>query len=121
MKTDDILNLDCSKEENKAKINKFLMKIKPVQKKNGNMKADIVPLETLEHVLHGIMLKYGYRAQGINTYYEAERFVFYSVNLLKKRETSIWIGVVYGKTMWEVVAKMIIKVYADCKREKQEQ
>ena len=73
------------------------------------------------------MLRYGYRTQGINTYYEEgedkeNKFVFYTVSLLKIRETTReWIGNVYGKTMWETVAKIIIKVYADLKKEKAEQ
>lgn len=128
MKTEDILNLDCTKGNNLEQINKFLWKVKPVARileKNNYTKTEQAPLELLEQALHGIMLRYGYRMQGINTYYETEekgnRFVFYSVSLLKIRDTSIWTGNVYGKTMWETVAKIIIKVYADLKKEKTEQ
>lgn len=129
MKTEDILNLDCTKGNNLEQINKFLWKVKPVARileKNHYTKAEQAPLELLEQALHGIMLRYGYRTQGINTYYETgedkeSRFVFYSVSMLKIRETSEWIGNVYGKTMWETVAKIIIKVYADLKKEKAEQ
>lgn len=126
MKTEDILNLDCTKGNNLEQINKFLWKVKPVARileKNHYTKTEQAPLELLEQALHGIMLRYGYRTQGINTYYETgedkeSRFVFYSVSMLKIRETSEWIGNVYGKTMWEIVAKIIIKVYADLKKEK---
>jgi hypothetical protein len=126
MKTEDILNLDCTKGNNLEQINKFLWKVKPVARileKNHYTKTEQAPLELLEQALHGIMLRYGYRTQGINTYYETgedkeSRFVFYSVSMLKIRETSEWIGNVYGKTMWETVAKIIIKVYADLKKEK---
>lgn len=126
MKTEDILNLDCTKGNNLEQINKFLWKVKPVARileKNHYTKTEQAPLELLEQALHGIMLRYGYRMQGINTYYETgedkeSRFVFYSVSMLKIRETSEWIGNVYGKTMWETVAKIIIKVYADLKKEK---
>ena len=126
MKTEDTLNLDCTKGNNLEQINKFLWKVKPVARileKNHYTKTEQAPLELLEQALHGIMLRYGYRTQGINTYYETgedkeSRFVFYSVSMLKIRETSEWIGNVYGKTMWETVAKIIIKVYADLKKEK---
>lgn len=129
MKTEDILNLDCTKGNNLEQINKFLWKVKPVARileKNHYTKAEQAPLELLEQALHGIMLRYGYRTQGINTYYEERgnkesRFVFYSVSLLKIRGTRDWIGNVYGKTMWETVAKIIIKIYADLKKEKAEQ
>ena len=129
MKTEDILNLDCSKGNNLEQINKFLWKVKPVARileKNHYTKTEQAPLELLEQALHGIMLRYGYRTQGINTYYETEegkeiKFVFYTVSLLKIREEGVWIGNVYGKTLWETVAKIIIKVYADLKKERAEQ
>lgn len=129
MKTEDILNLDCTKGNNLEQMNKFLWKVKPVARileKNHYTKTEQAPLELLEQALHGIMLRYGYRTQGINSYYEEKedkgnRFVFYTVSVLKTRETREWIGNVYGKTMWETVAKIIIKVYADLKKEKAEQ
>ena len=129
MKTEDILNLDCTDGNNLEQINKFLWKIKPVARileKNHYTKTEQAPLELLEQALHGIMLRYGYRIQGINTYYETEEskeieFVFYTASLLKIRDTREWIGNVYGKTLWETVAKTIIKVYADLKKEKEEQ
>lgn len=129
MKTEDILNLDCTKGNNLEQINKFLWKVKPVARileKNNYTKTEQAPLELLEQALHGIMLRYGYRTQGINTYYEEgenkeSKFVFYTVSLLKIREAREWIGNVYGKTLWETVAKIIIKVYADLKKEKAEQ
>ena len=129
MKTEDILNLDCTDGNNLEQINKFLWKVKPVARileKNHYTKTEQAPLELLEQALHGIMLRYGYRIQGINTYYETEEgkeieFVFYTASLLKIRDTREWIGNVYGKTLWETVAKIIIKVYADLKKEKAEQ
>ena len=129
MKTEDILNLDCTDGNNLEQINKFLWKVKPVARileKNHYTKTEQSPLELLEQALHGIMLRYGYRIQGINTYYETEEgkeieFVFYTASLLKIRDTREWIGNVYGKTLWETVAKTIIKVYADLKKEKEEQ
>lgn len=129
MKTEDILNLDCTDRNNLEQINKFLWKVKPVARileKNHYTKTEQAPLELLEQALHGIMLRYGYRIQGINTYYETEEgkeieFVFYTASLLKIRDTREWIGNVYGRTLWETVAKTIIKVYADLKKEKEEQ
>lgn len=119
MKTDDILNLDCTVAENRTKLNKFLCKIKPIKRMMGEEIGE-VPIEVLEAVLHGLCIKYKYRTQGINTYIEDEtdRFVFYQQNVLKIRETRDWIGVAYGKTLWEVVAKTIIKIYADILKER---
>lgn len=121
MKTEDVLNLDCTKEENMKQINRFLWKIKPVEKlleKNNYTKTERAPIELLEQALQGIMIRYGYSMQNIDTYIEEGRFVFYMSSIIKKRDSSEWIGNVYGKTLWEVVAKTIIKIYADIKKEK---
>ena len=91
MKTEDILNLDCSKGNNLEQINKFLWKVKPVARileKNHYTKTEQAPLELLEQALHGIMLRYGYRTQGINTYYETEegkeiRKAFIELNIME--------------------------------------
>lgn len=122
MKTEDILNIDCRKEENKNVLNKFLWKVKPVVKileKNNYTKTEIAPIELLEQCLHGIMQHYSYCMQGIETYSESGKFEFYTVSILKIRETREWIGNVYGKTLWEVVAKTIIKIYADILKERE--
>lgn len=120
MKTDDLLNLDCTKVSNLKKLNKFLYNVKPVAKQMGNDKTKQIPLSVLESVLHGICLKYKYSHQGISAYYEKNKFVFYTVSILKKRDTSMWIGNIYGKTLWETVAKIIIKIYADIMQERKD-
>ena len=119
MKTNEILNLDCTVEQNKKKLNRFLYNIKPIAKQMGEDKTKQIPLEVLENVLHGICIKYDYKHQGIEGYYEKkEGFVFYTVSLIKKSSTTDWIGNAYGKTMWELFAKMIIKIYADIMQER---
>lgn len=120
MKTFEILNLDCGIEKNKTKVNKFLFKVKPIAKEMEKAgKTGIVPIEILEKVLHGISLKYDYRHQGIMSYYEKNEFVFYTISITKKRKTVDWIGNEYGKTMWELLAKTIIKIYADIMKERE--
>lgn len=119
MRTEEILNLDCKKEENVRKINRFLWNVKPVARileKNDYTKTEQAPIELLEEALHGIFIRYGYKHQGISTYYEEGRFVFYNVSIVKRdseEKTVVWKGNVYGKTLWETIAKMIVKVYAD--------
>lgn len=119
MKTDDVLNLDCTKDENKKKLNRFLYNIKPIVKQMGEDKTKQIPLSVLEKTLHNISIKYGYRNQGVNDYYEKQEFKFYTVSIVKKADNS-WIGNIYGKTLWETVAKQIIKIYADVLKERNE-
>lgn len=119
MKTEDILNIDCRTEEGKKKVNSFLWKIKPIKKLNIP-KGCIVDTENLEKVLHGISIRYGYETQGFTPYYEEhKKFVFYSSNVTKiENKERHWIGTVYGVTLWEVLAKTIIKIYSEILKEK---
>lgn len=117
MKTVDILALDCKDENNIKILNKFLYKIKPIEKITKGVKYEQIPLEMLEKTLHGIMIKYKYRMQWISNYFEDNKFIYYSVSLCCDREKQgDWIGVVYGVTLWELIAKAIIKIYADIKK-----
>lgn len=124
MKTEDILNLDCNKEGNRELINKFLWKVKPCAKileKNHYTKTEQAPIELLEHVLHGLCERYPYKLQQIWTYSEENKFKFYHMGVIHVTDTYEWFGDVNGVTLWEVVAKAIIKIYADLKKEKTEQ
>lgn len=121
MKTDDILNLDCAKQENKNKLNSFLCKVKPVAKlmgKNNITKGEVIPTEVLEKALNGICSHYGYRTQGICSYFEDDTFKFYKVSVLDKNRQ--WKGNAYGLTLWETEAKTIIKIYTLIKKGEQE-
>lgn len=124
MKTEDILNLDCKKEGNRELINKFLWKVKPCAKileKNHYTRTEIATIELLEQVLHGLCERYPYKLQQIYTYSEGKKFKFYHMGVIHVTDIYEWIGDVNGVTLWEVVAKAIIKIYADLKKEKTEQ
>lgn len=116
MKTEEILNLDCTKQENIKTLNNFLWKIKPLAKlleKNNYTKTKLAPIELLEKALHGLCTKYGYRMQQIWCYKEENNFKFWSCGVMKEIDNNKWLGDVYGVTLWEVVAKLIIKIYAE--------
>lgn len=114
MKTSDILLLDLRKEENKKKVNKFLLKIKFIGKAMEGTSNRLVPIEVLEDFLKEIKKRYGYGFQMIYSYYEDDIFRFYHVGIVNGK--SEWIGNVEGVTMWELFAKGTIKIYADIKR-----
>lgn len=116
--------LDCKKEGNRELINKFLWKVKPCAKileKNHYTRTEIAPIELLEQVLHGLCERYPYKLQQIWTYSEEKKFKFYHMGVIHVTDTYEWIGDVNGVTLWEVVAKAIIKIYVDLKKEKTEQ
>ena len=124
-KIEDIIDIECKGYENRKMLNEALMQIKPVSKlvKKNKETGEFISVDTLERAMHGLLSHYKYNTQGINSYYEDGEFVFYTASILRIRETREWIGTVNGATLWEVVAKIIIKVYLDIvsTREKGEQ
>lgn len=112
MKTEDILNIDAEKEEGKKTLNKFLWKIKPVKVKalkQNVSKSVYMPLELIETAIHGLCSHYGYRTQGIGSYFDSDVFQFYTTCVMDEKRQ--WLGNVYGKTLWEIEAKTLIKIY----------
>ena len=83
-----------------------------------NTKRKNAKNDDLEYIIHGICKRYGYSQQGIKEYWENGEFVYYNCSVLNsKRE---WVGYVYGKTLWELEAKLLIKIYAEIMKEKKE-
>ena len=117
--TEHLVSLDCTNEENKIKLNKFLWKVKPVAQLaecEGIKRKRKLRIELLENAMMGICEHYDYNLQGIEAYRETNRqkkkvFQFWHMGLLNSERK--WIGTVNGITLWEIVAKSIIKIYAD--------
>lgn len=127
IKTDDLLNLDCTKQDNLNYLCRFLNHIKPfkrIQDKNNYDYDSIQFLEQIERTIHGISIRYGYSTQGIVTHYlENDRtgkleFAFYQVSVLDKERQ--WLGNINAKTLLEAEAKTLIKIYADIKKKEKE-
>lgn len=129
-KVQEMLLIDCRKQEEKEKINKILWKIKPIKQKMiklGYVKEDIVPLEQLEKFLQFVRTQYGYRTQWINSYFETDKtkkphktkFVFYTHGLVDMEGE--WITNIEGKTIWELFAKTAIVFYDEIKKGEQKE
>lgn len=108
MKTEEILNLDCRKEENKETIQKVLRKIKPLAK----YEDEVVPQEAIERCAKVLLLKYAVRIQWINiTPADNVEEMVYKVSIINDDDYK-WMGNVYGVTFYEAIAKTVIKVYS---------
>lgn len=128
MKTEDILNIDCRKEEGFYEIQKFLLKIPQLNKKYEKLlsgekelwKENGIPVDVLERMLHMLCIKKGYQVMNIQPFYgkKHDEFVFYTSSA-KRIEDHTWIGNVYGVSLYESVAKLIIMIYADIRNPKQ--
>lgn len=110
MKTEDILNLDYRKEENQEAIQRVLRKIKPLSKFSDD---EIIPFEKLEKLIGLYQNKYAIKIQYIMPNYEGS--IIYSASLLRS-DNFKWIGNVYGMCMYELFAKIAIKMYTEIKK-----
>lgn len=111
MKTDQILNLDFREEKSKEIIQKVLRKIKPLSKYPD---GEDIPLEKIEKVVIVLTRKYEITPQWINMSYRSNECGIYSVGV-KTTTDHKWLGNVYGICLYEVFAKLAIKMYSEIK------
>lgn len=113
MKTEEILNVDYSKEENQKLIQKVLTKIKPLSKYE-----DDVPIEALERMIVAICKKYNVDPQWISlTVGDGNNNkILYSCGV-KAHDTSEWLGTVYAQCIYELYAKLCIKLFSESKKQ----
>lgn len=110
MKTEQILGLDFRKEENKEIIQKVLKQIKPLSKfSDGD-----VPLEAIEKIIKVMTNKYEITPQWMTISYSEDVLGNYSIGI-KTTTKHEWLGTVYGMCLYEVFAKLAIKMYSEVK------
>lgn len=111
MKTEQILNLDYRKEENKEIIQKVLRKIKPLSKYSDEID---VPIEAIEKLVRVLVQKYEITPQWMTMSYFEPILGLYSIGV-KTTTDNKWLGTVYGMCLYEVFAKLAIKMYSEVK------
>lgn len=111
MKTDDILNLDYRKEENREIIQRVLRKIKPLSKFS---EENDIPIEAIEKAIRVMVNKYEITPQWMTISYHEHVLGIYSIGV-KTSDTHQWLGNVYGMCLYEVFAKLAIKFYSEVK------
>lgn len=110
MKTIDIISLDCRLEENKNIIQKVLKQIKPLSKY-----SDEVPLNKIVKAISVIVNKYNVDIWNIKSDFKAGNEPIFRVEI--DIEANLYIHI-YGITLYEVLAKTVIKLYSDIKQDK---
>ena len=110
MKTDDILNLDYRKEESQEIIQKVLRKIKPLSKYSD----ENVPLEEIEKLIRVLCQKYEITPQWMTMSFCEPILGIYSIGV-KTTTDHKWLGNVYGICLYEIFAKLAIKMYSEVK------
>lgn len=110
MKTEQILNLDYRKKESQEIIQKVLRKIKPLSKYSD----EFVPLEAIEKLIHVLVQKYEITPQWMMMSYFEPTLSIYSISI-KTTTDYKYLGTVYGMCLYEVFAKLAIKMYSEVK------
>lgn len=111
MKTEDILNLDYRKEENKEIIQKVLRKIKPLSK---YPEGEQIPIEAIEKVIRIMCKKYEISPQWLSMTFMESDYTNYMVGV-KTTTDHKWLGNAFGMCLYEVFAKLAIKIYSEIK------
>lgn len=111
MKTEQILNLDCRKEESQEIIQKVLRKIKPLSKYSDESN---IPIEAIEKLVRVLVQKYEITPQWMSMSYFEPILGIYSIGV-KTTTDHKWLGTVYGMCLYEVFAKLAIKMYSEVK------
>lgn len=117
MKTDEVLNLDYRKQENRIKIQRVLSKLKPLAKYADELDFEgneLIPLEAIERTICGIARKYDIRPQFISTSFVEAKGTIYGCGVMRDSKSE-WLGTVYGMCIYELLAKLAIKMASEVK------
>ncbi len=112
MKTEQILHLDYREEESKEIIQKVLTKIKPLSKYS---EEEQVPLEAIEKLIRVLCQKYEIAPQWMSMSFHQPILGIYTIGVKTTTDHS-WLGNVYGMCLYEVFAKLAIKMYSEIKQ-----
>lgn len=113
-KIEKVLNVDYRTEAGHEAIQSILHKFKPFAKYTGQD----VPLGKLEKFASVITTKYNISPQWITIDTQAsDKSYIYSCSIVS-RDTRDWLGTVYGCSMYELFAKLVIKMVVEAKASK---
>lgn len=115
MKTNDILQLDYREEESKKIIQKVLKQIKPLSKYSD----DEIPLDAIEKAIKIMCTKYQVKIRNIlQDVWSNKKNGIWRCDIMIDGTIYDSLGVVYGITMYELLAKTAILIYSEIKKER---
>lgn len=113
MTTSQILQLDCRIQSNAEIIEKVLRKIKPLSK---SLEDQPVPLEKLEKCIKVLCNKYNYIVPAIYPDLKSgDKVVIWKCRIVDGR-TIDDVGIAYGCTLYECIAKAVILLYSKTRK-----
>lgn len=115
MTTNEIMLLNgTDNEEHKKIIQKVLRKVGPLSRYSDEERA---PIEALEKMITTITKKYAIQPQWITCIYDSDIsgvYGNYSCGV-KTSDTHTWLGTVMTRSIYELMAKLVIFMYAQVK------
>lgn len=114
MTTSQILQLDCRLQSNAEIIEKVLRKIKPLSK---SPEGQPVPLEKLEKCIKVLCNKYNYIIPYVypDLVSGGDKMVIWKCRIVD-RQTIDDVGITYGCTLYECIAKAVILLYSKTRK-----
>lgn len=109
MTTYDILNLDYREKENVKKIQKVLLKIKPLMKFSDE---EVIPIEALDKIIYLICKKYKVWVRSIMQSPKSSDYGNIWSCQIVDTDTLDTIQEIYGITIYEVFAKVVIYLWS---------
>ena len=111
MTTNQVIQLDCRERENRETIQRVLRQIKPLSKYSDESN---IPIEAIEKLIRVLVQKYEITPQWMTMSYFEPILGIYSIGVKTTTEHE-WLGTVYGMCLYEVFAKLAIKMYSEVK------
>lgn len=112
--TQQLLDLDYREVENQNTIQKVLRKIKPL---SSYPEGQMLPLEAIEKAIKVMDVKYGIGIHYITgDVFAAKAGVIWTAHLHHEGKPTF--AMVYGLSMYEVLAKTAIRLYAEVRKER---
>jgi hypothetical protein len=111
--TEQVLNFDYRKEENKKIMQKVLRQIKPLSK--FSEEDEQISMELLEKTISVLVNKYEITPQWVSMNFRGLQKgvpATYSCGV-KTSDTHEWLGTVYGSSLYELFVKLTIKMYSE--------
>lgn len=113
MDTKKILNLDYRDPENQEIIQKVLRQIKPLSRFSEETE---IPLSAIERAISVMCKKYNMRVSNIcSDVYGNDTLIIWRASIITEHNyKTVW--VVHGISMYELMAKVAIALYAEVKK-----
>lgn len=113
MTTKEIMNLDCRNEKSRATIQKVLRQIKPLSKYSDE--SDI-PLDAIEKAISVMCKKYIMNVRDLTPdVFGNHEHTIWRATIVNDKNFKV-IENVYGVSLYETLAKIAIRLYAEVKK-----